>query len=495
MKLKQLVISLGISSALVLSACEKVIDVKPEFEVDGAGLFSSLKDYEFALTGTYSLFRQTGYYGNGSQITGAFSVLPDLMSEHVVETEAELGNFVTQTDWIYAADDNDIGITWVAAYKIITQANIVLQNLDQFAAAEPQRVNRIKGQALAIRALVHFDLLRYWGEEYDRNSTKRGIPYRTKVDAEEMPSRLTVKASYDHIFEDLIAAEGLLANVDKTINSAAAASSARTYIDQLVVRAIMARAYLYAKDYAKAEEYATKVIDARPLASKADFPAIWKDASVSEVIWSASFNAGEGNPVNSLYGASSNNLGYKPAAAVTDLYDQANDVRFPAYFASRKTGSTAVYQPFAVEPRKIVNKHIGRGSASDNVVNWKAFRTGEMYLIRAEARAMQGAAQAILGLKDLNDLRAARITNYLPVVLTGQNLLDAIAVERQKELFGEGHRWFDVKRTTRTIVRTDCGEASKCSLLPDNRAWTWPIPQGEVLANPNINPEHQTTGY
>ena len=116
-----------------------------------------------------------------------------------------------------------------------------------------------------------------------------------------------------------------------------------------------------------------------------------------------------------------------------------------------------------------------------------------MYLIRAEARALQGAAKEALGLADLNTLRAARIAAYIPVVLTGQTLLNEIQVERRKELFGEGHHWFDLKRTTRSINRVDRTLTSTRAILaPTAREWVWPIPQGEIDANANMQ---QSPGY
>ncbi|MFD2247040.1 RagB/SusD family nutrient uptake outer membrane protein [Pontibacter ruber] len=480
MKINRLLfIGLGLSCSLVFSACDDVIDVEPTFQKDRAELFKNLDEYEYALTGAYSLFRQTGYYGNGSQTTGAFSVLPDMMGTNVVETNEDLGNFVSQTDWIYAADDADIAVTWQAAYAVINQANIILSNIDQFAATDAERVNRIKGQALAIRGFAHFDILRYWGVNFDRNSTALGIPYKTAEDKEELPVRLTVKESYDKILKDLTDAEALLGDVDKSVNS----SSSRAYIDQVATKAMLARVNLYAKEYAAAESYATEVIEAKPLASKTNFPSIWTDASQSEVIWSVPFAAGQGSPANSLYTASGNRNRYRPSTTLVGTYDQKNDIRFPAYFTTKTRSGTA---------RQVVNKFMGRGTAMDNLVNWKVLRTGEMYLIRAEARAMTG--NSVGAMSDLNELRAARINNYVPEVLVGQALLDAIALERQKELFGEGHQWFDLKRTTRTIERTDCGSASQCTLAPDHKAWVWPIPQGEIIANPNIAAQ-QSPGY
>jgi hypothetical protein len=114
-----------------------------------------------------------------------------------------------------------------------------------------------------------------------------------------------------------------------------------------------------------------------------------------------------------------------------------------------------------------------------------------MYLIRAEAYARLGGVNEISGLNDLNTLRTARISGYVPVILTGAPLLQAIADERRKELTGEGHRFFDLKRTTRTINRTtNC--TNFCTLSSSDREWALPIPQSEMLANPNMV---QNTGY
>ena len=110
-----------------------------------------------------------------------------------------------------------------------------------------------------------------------------------------------------------------------------------------------------------------------------------------------------------------------------------------------------------------------------------------MYLIRAEALAMKG--QSGPGLADLNTLRLAR--DVSAGTETGSALLSAIQEERRKELFAEGHRFFDIKRTTRTINRTqNC--STFCTLTPDNRAWALPIPQTEIIANPNMQ---QNPGY
>lgn len=481
MKFNKIFTVCALTSVMMFTACSDVIEVEPIFQKDGAQIFTSLNDYQFSLTGAYASFRRVGYFGSGGQTTSTWANLPDMMGDNLVQTGEDLANWQPQTNWVFTTDENDIEVAWIAAYTVISQANLTLRGIDAFASVDAARVNRIKGQALAIRAMAHFDLLRYWGEEYDRNSTKLGIPYVTEVNVELKPARLTVKESWDKIFVDMLAAETALASVTG-INTATNKSN----LDVNAIRGLLARMYLYSKDFASAESYATMVITAAPLASRANFPNIWKDASHAEVLWSVAFNAGEGSPATGVHAAANNRNRFRPAAALEATFDQVNDVRFASYFASRSLGPNN---------RRILTKYLGRGTAVDNLVNWKALRTGEMFLIRAEARARQGGAKEVLGLADLNELRTARILGYTTVLLIGNPLLDAIELERRKELVGEGHRWFDLKRTSRNIVRTERAlNSTFLTLAPASKYWVWPIPQGEIDANLTIKPQ-QTPGW
>ncbi len=148
--------------------------------------------------------------------------------------------------------------------------------------------------------------------------------------------------------------------------------------------------------------------------------------------------------------------------------------------------------------RLAVTKYKGKGSISDGNMNFIPLRTGEVYLIRAEANARIGGANTALGMADLNTLRTARITGYVPEALIGNPLLDAIANERRRELVGEGHRFFDLKRTIKTITRgIACGNfalspSGACSLNSSAKEWALPIPEGIMNANQNMV---QNPGY
>jgi hypothetical protein len=478
MSIKKIIIAFLFLSGV--ASCSKFLDKNPETDLDGAARFNEIEDYEFALLGAYSLFRDTDYYGGFDGNSNAFVTLPDLLSDNVYESAESLGNERIFSRWQYAEDENQIENTWLAAYLIIAQANLTLRGIERFEDTDPGAVNRIRGQALAMRAMVHFDVLRYWVEDYDRNSSAPGIPYISVYDYEQKPSRGTVKGTYDQMLNDLYNAMGHFENTDQEIND-----GDRALIDQHVVNALLARIHLYANQPDSAIKYATRVIDEFPLASMDEFGLIWRDASLAEVVWSLTFNAGQGQIASHIYGPDINAAQYYPNPTLLASYD-LGDIRYDAYFRD-------VPDDFG-DVRTVLVKHeakITQVRNPDGVVNFKAFRTGEMYLIRAEAYARKGGAWEASGMADLNTLRAARIIGYVDESLSGAALLNAIALERRKELVAEAHRWFDLKRTTKTINRTFC--TGFCNLPPANRAWTWPIPQPEIDANPNIGA--QNTGY
>lgn len=464
-------------------SCKKPIDIEPTHSADGETIFKNISDYEAALIAAYSRLLSVNYYGSTNS-SNAFVTLSDMMTDNLYETGESLGNYTNFSRWTYTADDGNIEATWPAAYAVIQQCNLTLRGIDKFAATDPGAVNRIKAQAIALRAYVHFDILRYWGEGTDRNSALRGIPFVGTFDIEKKPSRPTVQQTYDSIIKDLGDAKALMQDMDDDIQSpTSTAASARAYIDEIGVNAILARVYNYAAVNDSAIKYATLAIDARPLANRTNFPLIWQDASTSEVIWSVKFTPLNSGVGDNVYYPIGNRASYRPTANLLALYNQANDIRYSSYFALR---------PLRGVNRLVLTKYLAKQSqlgTPDGITDFKAIRTGEMYLIRAEAYANKG--QDILALGDLNTLRATRINAFVPGTETGAALMTAIFNERRKELVCEGQRWFDLKRTSRQVNRTtNCTDF--CTLTPAAREWVWPIPQKEILANTNLE---QSDGY
>lgn len=474
--------------AILFSACTKT-DVKPDYVLDGDAPAKDLQLVESELNGAYGGFRSIDYYGSNGGSSG-FAALPDIMGSDFVETFESLGNYRVMSEWKYASDQGWVENTWAAAYRIISRANRVLRDVDLFAAENQKKVNRIKGQALAIRAHVHFDILRYWAPDFARNSSALCAPYISTFESiPTKPARITVKDYYDKIMVDLNAAKGLLAgnNIDQIISI----PSNRSKIDQATVYAMLARVNLYSQQWNDAMLNADLALAARPIEPLSNFSKIWKDEPTSEVIWAVNFaNQAEGAPYENIYFVRGDRLSYQPTYEMVDdlaLY-ALNDGRFDNYM---------VYN--LARPKLL--KYIGKGTATDGVVDWKVFRGGEMALISAEAKARLGGMDAS-SLTTLNILRSNRYTNSnYPTPATNAALLTEILRQRRLELFAEGHRFFDQKRLGKQpFTRSDCNgsiagnsyPSSICSPSNTVRSWTWPIPFNEIVVNPNLS---QNTGY
>lgn len=445
-----------------------------------------MADIELHLNGIYSGLQGTGYFAL------AYGTLPDLMSDNLAEGVESLGTYRSVVDWQYVANDGTISGIWATPYSIINDCNILLSNVGRFKETKSGQANRLKSQALAIRALAHFDLLRYFGQNYDRNSTDLGVPIKT-ISSLDKPKRSTVKEVYDQIYADLTDARSAVANVDAAINS----SSDRSRIDAIGIDAIFARVAYYAKDYTKAISSATSAISSGlGLAGTADFPSVWaNDAVNTEVIWSIAFLPGDGYVAGDVFFAVNNRVSFKPSQSLLNIYSQnispadpLNDIRYTSYFSDKTS----------LRPNElIVSKYLGRGGAVDGLVNWKALRMSEMYLIRAEAQARTGATAAAK--TDLQTLVSTRLkvgVSSTYDLSTTPSLIAAIMQERRKELFLEGHRWFDLRIAGNGINRGgDCrAPATACALPASSFRFVWPIPQDEVKANPNIASQ-QNSGY
>ncbi len=452
-------------------SCDDKLEIAQPDVLSAEVAIQSVEDLELALVGAYATLR------SGSLYREAMVYLPDILADNMRIGPTNGGRFRTQTNWLYTAG-NDIGV-WAAAYTLIFRANTVINNAEQFEDG-PYK-NRIVGQAYALRAFGHFDLLRYYGQEYNRNSTRLGVPV-VKFFEIGTPPRATVAEVYDQVFEDLGTARTMLGDVDKDIQE-----TGPYFMDQRAVTALLARVSLYAEEWEDAADYASQVISTNSLAGIGEYPGIWREDDLNdEILFGVLFaTRDEGTLGSRLYDAVLDiPQQFTYTASLGDLYDKTNDIRFSTFvLENTTTSSDDVY---------LTIKYLGRGG-ENGLNNAKVLRVSEMYLIRAEAYTNIPGRDTD-ALADLNALRDSRISAYVPENLSGDALKEAIRVERRKELVAEGHRWFDLRRTNESIARgTDCrGITLNCTLPTGDSRFIYPIPQDEILANPNMK---QNDGY
>lgn len=462
---------IGIAAIVLSIACTKQIDLIPSDTIDPSKAFETVADLDAGLLGGYA----------GLNIYSSIYYTSRVTDETTLPSENNTGSGVATYRWQY--DGSFLHDAWPDNYKVIDRVNRVLEALETIEGkpSEQEAKNQYKGELLALRAYCHLELLRNFASKYEADGL--GVPYMEKSGISS-PARLSFAATISKINADLVTAKGLIPE----------SFDDNTRITKTAVSAIQARTALYEKNWDDAITYSTEVIDAKPLASKTDFPKIWKDKSEEEVIWKLKRVSGD-EELGSVY----NEAAYidDPAGAkvlyaasyeLTNLFDQVNDIRFGTFVIIDEERETSGATP------NVVVKYISANPDSRNLVDIKLFRTAEMYLIRSEAYARKNDVDNAAD--DLNALRAARINGYTDETFAdADDILPVLLTERFKELSFEGHRHFDLRRYNLPVTRNpeDAVNALGAVLLPTDKAqYVFPIPNSELRANTNMeqNPNY-----
>lgn len=478
MKLNKLILASSVILALGSSSCKKVIEVPETDLIAGDVALKTVTFVEQAVIGIYAAV--------GTEMN---ILLNSVFADEV--TKAEFYNAVTTHEWQYGPADVGLrdSYTGIAPnYNIANRANVVLAAIpkaDSTRVGDITKKARLQGEALFLRAYAHFELFRYYCGNYDPNGL--GMVYMEKSTIEPAP-RIKMGEYFAKINADLAAAKPLVAQNLTDINRANVAA----------VAGLQARVALYQRNWAAAETFATEYINLVPVASIANFPGIWTDVNTAEQAFRLIRTNTLGGRIGSLFrgtSASAANIGlvtWRPSDKLWTAYNRTTDVRANAYFKDEPLLTAAG------RGSRLIQKYAGTayGTPNENVANAKVFRTAEMYLIRAEARAEQGRFSGANGADaDMNTLRTNRITGFTPGTYTSaaQAITD-IMQERFKELCYEGHRFFDLKRRGLPVTRlaVDAPSPSALTLDANNFRFVMPIPLPEMVANPLMQ---QNPGY
>lgn len=445
-------------SVMLLNSCSKELDLAPSDSFDDSRAFTTVEDLNGGLIGAYASL--------GTDVITNTSLTSD---ECNLPKENSTGRGIGTYRWQYDGSGSTITAGWASNYTSIDMVNRALNYVDKVKtkAAEETLKKQYKGEMLAMRAYCHFELLRNFASSYENNGM--GVPYM-EVSVVSRPSRLTFGATIEKIKTDLLAAKALIP----------ASFEDRTRITLVAVSAMQARVALYEKNWDDALKYSTEVIEASPLANRDQFPLIWTDKTEDEVIWKLKRVSGDSR-IGDFYYDTDDVVLYAPAFELINSFDADNDVRYGAYvkFDDSRGVGTSNYS---------VNKYLEGNAGRTNLCDVKLYRTGEMYLIRAEAYARK--QNLSLAGEDLNALRAARISGYTDVTFADQAvLLNAIVLERYKELAFEGHRFFDLRRNGLPVTREPADAINalgSITLTSANKQYAYPVPNAEIRSNSNV---------
>ena len=489
--IKYIYIGLIAASSLSIGGCSAdFLDTIPTDAVSDQTIANTLDGVYLALNGIHRkmVSQDLSIQGMGGEPGFMFS------REAHADDYTWASNTWIKTHHTWAINTNEAssynrGI-WQTYYQFILNANKILEALDIVeinGSSEQSLANAYRGEALCIRAWAHFNLVQYYAKPYIYGSENSdlGIPYRTSSSTENM-ARHTLKQVYEYINSDLENAVNLLQGY-KAYDI--------THYSRKVALGLRARVSLTQQDYVAAADFASKAIeeaenDGRRIMQAdelfcgfADISTDTRDAMYAartlddQTVYFYSFYA----YMSWNFNASAIRVGVKCISQTTYDLMSETDIRRGWWDA---TGEAEVpsssYSKLPYQNRKFTAR-----STSDAVGDVAFMRLSEIYLIACEAYARAGnTAKA----KEYFSIYIAqRDPEYVDLGNTGSAFAEEIMNHRRIELWGEGFRWFDLKRLQLPCYRTGSNfDVSFCGFLKKeitDNGWYYEIPDSETNYN------------
>ncbi len=480
--MKKIIYIIALAFTMGLSSCDSWLEVKPYDKISEGELLKSEEGYQKMLNGIYIDLNSEALYGK----TLGVEMIEVMGGAYSIGTDNSVwGNYKDLSTYQYGTEywRDRLDQTWNKAYGLILNCNKILESIDdnqELFTGDNYYVT--KGEALALRAMLHFDMLRLFGPVYSKDGEKTAIPYYTKETNTPEPL-LSAKDVAEKVTADLEEARILLANdpvkTEGTLMSGTqdGTSNFLRYralrLNYYAVEALLARVYLYMGDKTNAFKYATDVIKTSdtgifPFVDKSlvtGSPADPDRIFSSEVIFALT-NTSRGNLFKNYYDPSRlpsyvfrmdnslmDNLIYGGATTTGGYQD---DYRYRADWIA--TGSNRYFYKYS--------DMVANGSIQNTMI--PMVRLGEMYLIAAESQSANLAA----GIQYVNALRRNRGVPSLQTLTP-----DLLKYEYIRELYGEGQLFYLYKRLYSDVITS--ASSSKNTKASD-LVFVVPLPDSET---------------
>lgn len=474
--------------ALSLFSCKKTLDMAPTNQVDAGTSIKTPPDAQIMINGIIRSMSSADYYGRN------FILYGDAKGGDMTIPSQGRGNDALYT-FNHSATSGSYSGYWSQMYFCLLQVNNLLENIGKLEAGGATGYNSYKGQALSLRAIMYFDMVRLYGKSYDLDKNAYGVPnILTPLNSSAQPLRNTVSENYNQVLSDLKTAAPLLAK-----------TKSNGFVNYYGNLAMQARVYLYMKDYSNALKAAEEIITSNvyTLYTNAAWVDSWKAQYGSESIFEIGVYPLEGDLGAGSIGAyqrkkgdgGSTILGWFIASDyfLDRLKQDAADVRW-GVMNDDEISTTAAPRKGALYKYSGSITLAGDGKTTNTAVNLKLIRLSEIYLIAAEAALSTDATKAATYLNAIRK-RSPGLTPATAATVTADMILD----ERSKELYGEGQRFFDMIRLNKSITFNDEVLGISVATRPKTIDRTFyktllPISQAEINANPGIqaqqNPQY-----
>lgn len=474
MKVKNIFYTIVGTVVISATSCEKKLDLIPEQSLSGETAFNSEATAQSSLLGVYSTFQLL-------EVSGA---LPQVISEYMTDNVEFVGSFPTLQDinnYIQVSDNSSIRDIWAFHYRAILRANKIIAKVPE--VEDPSFTNEERSQFIAeakfLRALAYFQLANLFAQPYQvSNGTNEAVPLILESFEGDVvfPSRSNLNDVHAQIKADLLDA---IANSLPLEYSTAAETRGRATIG--AAHALLSRLHLYRDEYTDAIREARAVIATGKYILAEDYS--FYDGNTSEDVFTIQNSAidngrtGSGGWAAYYIPAPLGGRGDAPYSAnlVSAYQQEPGDKRFTE-LSDVGNAADGISRPYTTKFPDAIN----------NIDNSPVIRITEVYLNLAEALAKNDPGINLEAVGILNDLRER--AGLLPrlVFVNKQALIDAILLERRKELAFEGHRRMDLLRN-RMPLRAGVAAAA---FGADKTIF--PIPFRERDINPSLT---QNPGY
>lgn len=495
MKIKNTILktSLACLSLVAVQSCNSdFLDTTPTSSVGEQTIYASGENLMTAVNGMHSLANTGRYIDQGSYGVAGLLITYEAMSDDVVWPHQGNGWYIAEQRWTSVINEasTQVSYPWRIWYELVKNANAIIK-YGATAGGDQVKKDQAMGEAYAYRAYGLYQLVQVYGSRYIKggNNTQPGVVIRLDPNDISPLGRSSVEDVYSQVWKDLAEAEKYLKGKTK-LNA--------SHFNYNTIKGIQARVALTQGDWAKASAAAAEAKTGYALMSNADYKSGFNSTKNSEWIWGAvsqedqseafamfhSYMARNGLSTNVRQAPKTMNKALYEAFPATDVRKQLVD---PTGAHTGFVFPTTGYSKFPYTTTKFLIAGANQGLAAADT---PYMRSAEMYLIEAEALARQGKdgeARTVFALLEKN-----RNPSYVTTTSSGDALLQEILLSRRIELWGEGFRFFDLKRMNVPLDRTKAGNfvTSVISNLykveaNDNR-WNWLIPRQEINTNPEV---------
>lgn len=436
----------------LLTSCNDFLDVQPKGQLTDDEMFTDLTGYEDAMFGVYGKLATSSLYGENL----SWGLVDKLGQQFGYDNTQDVSYYLNRYQYTNQQARNQIDAVWSNMYNNIANVNNVLKHMDDISAGAQER-KLMKGEALGLRAFMHFDLARLYCTDYTRSDANTtGLPYATEFNLNNRP-RYTLHGTFNLILKDLNEADSLLKDDnDVTFDNTFQRDYGKGRVilfNKYAVKATKARVYYAMGRYTEAAQNAREVINATrnfALNTSTSLDSVMRFPASREMIFGVYAADRSASIRTAFLRSTGHGIFLEGRRDTRSLYETdfftalSSDLRFTSFYRENASGGSASFSFI----RLIQND----AEATRGVLRgFVLISLPEMYYILSESVYDTDRAEAV---SLLNQVRKSRGLGDVDVAKVSTRALfeQEMMRERMREFPGMGQTFYALKHYNRSFT-------------------------------------------